>query len=376
MGLVTKSVKISPRGKTATYYRSLGYQFESNNEIEVKIEDLSKTSKQYVECTCDYCNEKIFIQYASYNRSLNSPTHKVACSKCSYKKIAECNMILYGVRNPSMLTSVKEKVKATNRAKFGYDNVNQSPKTKEKRRNNLILKYGKPSCYTEQVKEKVKQTNRERRGVDFPTQAEDVKRKVQSSVTLKFGVENISQSSEIKKKKAETLFRNSTITTSKQQRYIHNLLGGTLNGIVSHYNCDIVFYDEKIIVECDFSGHNLNVKLGEISEEEFKQKEIIRSSIIKRAGFKIIRIISRKNYLPSDTILLQMLQYARDFFTQNPQRSWISFDIDNSCIYNAYHKESTSRLPYDYGKLRKIKKEHLSSHSSPTPQTLLQPSAQ
>ena len=121
----------------------------------------------------------------------------------------------------------------------------------------------------------------------------------------------------------------------------------------------------------------MSIKLGTMTEEEFKRKEIIRSNYIQKEGFRIIRIISRKDYLPSDAVLLQMLQYARDFFVSNPERSWINFDIDNSCIYNAYHKESNSGLPYDFGPLRKIKKSDINPPlPSLQPQTPLQFSAQ
>ena len=278
------------------------------------------------------------------------------------EKIRNTSLRKYGTTTPLKSEIVKGKIANTNLERYGYENPMQSPELREEIKQRHIKEFGEDySFYTEETRQRMINTCREKYGVDFPTQSKEIINKIRESNFAKYGFENASQSPIIKEKKAKTFLKNGSIATSSQQRYIHNLYGGELNGVVSHYNCDIVFYAEKIIVECDFSGHDLGVKYGDISEEEFKQKEIIRSSIIKRAGFKTIRIISRKDYLPSDTILLQMLDYARTFFTQNPDRSWISFDIDNNCIYNAYHKEPDTSLHYDYGKLRKIKKTDLQS---------------
>ena len=102
----------------------------------------------------------------------------------------------------------------------------------------------------------------------------------------------------------------------------------------------------------------MGVKLGAYSQEEFNQRQIVRDNIVKREGYKIIRIISNKDKLPSDEILLQMLKDAKQYFKDYPSHSWFEFDIDNQIIRNAEHKDGS---PYFYGELRKIKKDNLKS---------------
>lgn len=328
-------------------------------------EKAKETSRKKYGCDFPMQNKKVREQaeqtcYEKYGQkhALQVPEIKEKARETFQKK--------YNANSPFGSSEIREKIAKTCEERYGYKNPKQSPIIKEKIRNNLIEKYGKPSCYTEEVKEKRMTTCQQKYGVDFPLLSEEINQKAKETNKQKYGYEYASQSPEIKKKKADTFYKNGSVATSSQQRYIQNLYGGILNGVVANYNCDIVFEEEKLIVEIDFSGHNLSVKLGNMTEEEFKQKEIVRSSIIKRAGYKTMRIISRHDYLPSDSTLLNMLQYARDYFASNPNRSWISFDIDNKVIYNAYHKESELGLPYDYGKLRKIKNINLEQNNLKT----------
>ena len=69
-----------------------------------------------------------------------------------------------------------------------------------------------------------------------------------------------------------------------------------------------------------------------------------------------MKIISSKDLLPSDEILLQMLSDAKQYFSDYQNHSWIEFDIDNSVIRNAENKNGVS---YDFGKLRKINKSDI-----------------
>jgi hypothetical protein len=143
------------------------------------------------------------------------------------------------------------------------------------------------------------------------------------------------------------------ILCSCQQFYIYNLLDNSkLN-----YNCenkflDIAFPNEKIYIEYDGSGHNLGVLKNEMSQSEFNLKEIKRYYIVKDAGWKMIRIISVKDKLPADKIILQMISEAKEYL--NTGHSWIKFDIDNNKVIN-----SQGEFDYDFGELRKIKKDDI-----------------
>lgn len=194
-------------------------------------------------------------------------------------------------------------------------------------------------------------------GVDNPLKSEEVREKIKRTSLEKYGYTTPSQFPDIKEKVAKTFYMNGTTPTSKQQYYIFNLyklINSTieLNFPISYYNVDICFTEEKITIEYDGGFHNGQVKMGNITQEEFNRKEIIRNSIIKKEGYKQIRIISSKDLLPSDEVLFKILNYAKQYFFDYPNHSWIEFDIDTSSINSAEYKNG---IPYDYGKLRKIK---------------------
>jgi hypothetical protein len=89
-----------------------------------------------------------------------------------------------------------------------------------------------------------------------------------------------------------------------------------------------------------------------MSQEEFDSKERRRKYFLKSKGWKDMRIISKKDNLPSDEVLVDMLEMSKDWFSKN--HSWIKFYIDENKI------ETSNGLTYfDYGKLRKIKDKDL-----------------
>ena len=381
MGLILpQTVTIVPSGKLIEYYRDKGYDAQWRKELIINVIDLTYGSKKAVKCNCDYCNDLIQIPYSKYCEVMSSEVPKIACKKCINIKREECVLNTYGVKNVFQLEEVKEKIIDNNIQKYGVSNYTQTEEYKKRKQETCLDRYGtKNPLQNEKIKEKVANTCYIKYGTKCPAQNQEIKNKIRKTVEQKYGVSSVLLSEEVKskirnsmiknwgvatpfespeilKKAALTFQKNQTVATSRQQKYIYQLYGGEINGVVSHYNCDIVFREEKMIVEYDGGGHQLGVEFGTISEKDFKQKELIRDKEIKREGFRIVRIISRKDYLPSDTTLLQMLQYARDFFTQNPDRSWLSFDLDNNCIYNAYHKETDidNILFYNFGKLRKI----------------------
>ena len=307
MGIISQMAKIKIGSKNFKHYKSLGYIFNTvGDEIEVKIADLPKSSKAKVYVQCDFCGEKKYIQYADFLRSIEK-YDIYSCNRCLHYKTERTNLDRYGVLNYSSTMDCREKVKNSFLKYYGFENVLKSESIKDKIRNTNIRKYG---CYNP---------------MQFP---------------------------EIRAKANETLCKNGTQKTSKQQLYLHSIYGGELNYFIKYYATDICFPEEKLIIEYNGGGHDLRVALGNLTQEEFDQKEITRNNILKREGYKRVSIVSNKDLLPSDQVLLKMISYARNYFSQYPNHSWIEFNIDNSVVYNAEHKGG---ILYDYGKLRKIK---------------------
>lgn len=97
------------------------------------------------------------------------------------------------------------------------------------------------------------------------------------------------------------------VIASKCQIYIADLIGGKLNHPLENYFLDILWGDNTVI-EYDGSGHRLNVRYGKLTDKEFDMKEIEREEDIIKNGYKIIRIISNDDRLPSDNDLLIALE--------------------------------------------------------------------
>ena len=351
--ILSKTAKVKINGKKLKYYQNLGYDAKNGEIIEVKIEDLSKGSHIEIDILCDICSKKMAVPYKRYNRVVED-TGSYVCKECASEKRKQTNYIKYGVYSPAQSKEVQEKMKQTSLERYGVENYSQTNESKEKYRQTCLEKYNVENIFQlQEVKDKSKRTSLERYGTEYPSQSEEIKEKQANTMISRYGVPYFSQIPEVKEKIVRTFFTNGTMATSKQQYYLNNLYGGELNYPVKYYCTDICFPEEKIIIEYDGSGHNLEVQLGTCFQEEFDQKEIIRNNIIKREGYKQMRIISSKDFLPSDFILLKMLSIAKEYF-DTTSHTWVNFDIDNSKMINAENKDAGGVF-FDYGNLRKIK---------------------
>lgn len=399
MGLISKTVKLKMVGRQIKRYKELGYNFNYKDTIEIKVEDLPINSSARVLCQCDEkkCDNIKEISYASYNLTIKKNGF-YRCFQCGQKIKKEVFFEKYGVDNPAKLPEIKEKIKQTNLERYGASSQfarkdfneikrkvclerygvehqlqNQEVKNKVKQTN--FFKYGYEYCVqVPEFKEQIKQTNLKRYGCENPLSNIIIQNKIKDTNINRYGFANPLMNFDIRKKAQETCLKkyghksslgdpdvyykskttrnaNGNIIASKQQVYLNNLYNGILNYPINIYSADI-FVDKLYDIEYDGGGHRLNVKLGEITDEEFDKLEVIRNATIEHAGYKTIRIISRKDYLPSDTILLQMLSDAKQYFSDYPNHSWITFDIDEGIVKNAECKNGRS---YFYGQLHKIK---------------------
>lgn len=349
MGILTKEVEVKVNGKTIEYYKSLGYKiptkatsynvrkatgkdfvYDTNKTFTVKVEDLQKRSEVNVDVLCDYCQKEIltmtYDQYTQRTKTIN----KIACKHCSPLKVKEVSLLRYGVDNYAKTEECHKKMESTMEELYGVKNPLQYKKFDDKRRQTCIERYG----------------------VEYALQSKEVQDKKRNTFIERYGVDSPSKIFEVKKKTKESLYKNGSQKTSKQQLYLQKIFGGELNYPIQYYNADICLLDEKIIIEYDGGGHDLNIKLGIITEKEFERKEIIRFNAIKKEGYKQIRIISSNDKLPFDEILLQMLSMAKEYFNTT-SHSWINFDINNSRMVNVENK-NIGGVHYDYGELRRI----------------------
>lgn len=387
MGILTKEVEVKLWGNNIKHYHDLGYDGKHGDVITVKVEDLSDGSNVRIEYLCDYCNKEIMtIAYADYKRRTNE-VNKMACRNCFTKKAKETNLLRYGAPSYAKTNEFHEIMRDMMSVKYGVQHYSQTKEYKEKWHNTCKERYGKD--YRKQFIDKAFETFHRKTGYDYPSQSPEVKEKIIQSYIDHYGVSNPQlssevrkqtertclerygcttpfQSSEIKNKIAQISYKNGTVPTSKQQLYIFNLYKLVddmvqLNYPISHFNADFCFFEEKLDIELDCGGHNLSVKTGQLTQEQFDKKELIRDRVIKNEGYKIIRIKSKTDKLPHDETLLQMLFEARNYFYKYPNHSWIEYDIDNSIVRNA---ECKNGVQYNYGTLRRIKDSDLIKYTA------------
>lgn len=321
--LLSKEVEIGLRGnKSIPYYREMGYAIpmtigkkgkpvvDYSKKLKVKVNDLPRYSEAKVLVCCEYneegCKQEYYKSYSDYYKNnIESIVHKDCCSskKCQNKKTVECNM-----------------------ANYGFEHHINQPSTIERKETTNIERYGSKNMFGSEY---------------FINKTKEV-------VLEKYGVENISQLEEVKIKKAQTFYRNGTVRTSRQQKYLHELFGGELNYANNTPSLDIAFPENRIYIEFNGSGHDLCVKMGQMSQKDFEDKERRRYYYLRRRGWKGIFIISQQDYLPSDEILMAEINKAIEWFKTNTKgHSHYNIHIEN--VVN----------DREYGKLRKITEEDL-----------------
>lgn len=421
MGIISKTVKVFPRGKSIAHYKEKGYDAKYNQELEVKVEDLSLCSTALIETECDYCGKlRQPIKYVNYNAQTKNGIQKCCCLDCAPLKREEVFLEKFGYKTPFQAPEVKEKIQKTNLEKYNSISPSGSPEVRAKQKKTLMKNYGveNPSL-SKEIQEKRKQTFIKRFGVENPLLSPEIREKTTQTILDRYGVENVFLNKEIQDRKNAILIerygtqyplqnnecferykqtnierygvehipqleetkqkvkqtnlkncgyeyylqspeflekwlaKNSSnfVRFSKQQQYLCKLYNGILNHPFKCFALDIFLPEDKLDIEFDGSGHKMSISLGSITEEDFEKKELYRNVAIKKEGYKQMRIISTKDILPSDSILFQMLNDTRNYFSIYPQHSWIEFNIDTSTVRNAEHKDG---ILYNYGALRTI----------------------
>lgn len=343
--ILTKEVEVRPKGKSIQYYKDKGYDVRYNEPLIVDIDDLPLNSNVKVLVKCDYCGEEVQRSYIDYIKSIKK-FGAYACRKCGVIHQRKTFLERYGYEHALQVPEIKEKQIRTVIERYGVDNALKNEEIKKKSMETNLKKYGVPiASQAESVKQKAVNTFMEKYGVCNPFQVPEFKEKAKHTYQKKYGVDHANKSPEVREKQVQSLYKNSSQKCSKQQFHIYNLYNtdGTaeLNYPISYYNVDICFPAERLVVEYDGGGHNLNVITGRITEAEFRRREIARDRTLKKEGYHLMRIISADDKLPSDNILLQMLEHTKEYFATYPEHSWVEFDLDASTVRNAEHKDGS-----------------------------------
>lgn len=173
--IISKEVEVKICSTVIKHYRDLGYEnIYKNSIINVKVEDLSKSSAYKIDVECDSCQNIINIKYCDYMKIISKKTlnGKYYCYKCKNTRTRETCLVKYGVDNPS-----------------------KNKENREKAKNTMIEKYG----HYYNNREKSRETCLERYGVDHISKLDETKQKKKETCLNKYGVESYMQTDKFKK---------------------------------------------------------------------------------------------------------------------------------------------------------------------------------
>ena len=251
-------------------------------------------------------------------------------------KIKDTNLERYSCEHPMQNEEIKNKSKATNLEKYGVDNPFQS----------------------NEIQNKIKNTNLGRYGAENPFGSKEIQDKIKQTMLNNYGVEHALQNRELLNKALDSFQFNSTGPCSRAQKYIHFLIGGVLNKRVCNSLVDICFEEEKIAIEYDGSGHFLGElivnKDRSISKEAILREKNREDSIVNK-GYKVIRFIATKDRIPSDEVILNLVEGFK-----NSDFKVIRINFEEGTIDRDYKE----KWYCNFGKLRRITKEDLEQFES------------
>lgn len=263
--IVETEVKMVINQYNFDYYKNLGYDINKiGQRIMINVDDLPETSGIKIHTKCEYYGCIFEKAYRRYIEAKNSG--KICCKKCIKYKIPENALRQYGTRSTLRIPEIHEKVVKNNLEKFGCEN---------------------------------------------PLESSEIRAKGVETMQKKYGYKYTLQSDILRAKCNQTLYKNgeNTTITSKQQLHICKLFFGELNYPIGIYHIDIML-PNNICCEYDGSGHSLCVKLKKMTLDEFEHKEEKRVKFLTDNNYKIFKLISTTDILPSDDILLSIKRRA------------------------------------------------------------------
>ena len=287
--VVTKKLIVKNNKANRRYYKD-AIIYESDESLTLDVSKMPSQSNKKIDVECDYCGDIVPVSICDFTRIMkNCQNEKYACKKCRKHKTRETMLNKYGVENCSQLEAVKDKKKRTTLKNYGCEYPMQSEIVLKKSRESMKRIYGvEHNLHREDIIEKVSLANSHQR------------------------------------------FLNGTAPYSKAQKHISELCGGILNYPVGKFNLDTLVKN-GIYLEYNGSGHNMNVKMGKITQAEFDRKEVLRYKLLKKMGYKEIIIDNYSDKLPSDDIIVDLINGLVEFL-ECSNANWVRANFDNMKI--------------------------------------------
>lgn len=130
----------------------------------------------------------------------------------------------------------------------------------------------------------------------------------------RYGVDSYSKTKEAREKARNNLMKQGCLQSSRGQENICNLVGGVLNYPFHGFFLDVL-YEDWLDIEYNGGGHDLPVKLNQMSKKDFIQREKNRSAAILSKGLKQLIIVCKDDKLPEEkelsNILFELIEQLR-----------------------------------------------------------------
>ena len=256
--IISKTTEIKVNAANFKHYKQFYDPIKCNQIIEVKINELTKTSVALIKLKCDNCDlekEITFKNYTSYGYN----NGEYLCRGC---KLEKNNLEKYGVKNVFQVKEVKEKIKETNLEKYGVEFISQNVR----------------------IQNKIKETNLEKYGFEHHLKNTNILNKQKNTNISRYNTKNVSTLNNIKRKKEKTCFDNYGVNfyTQSEESKKNTIIGNHPNYIryldntISVFKCDNgcdhefeIFYDNfskrvsyntKLCTVCYPIGDNKSIK--------------------------------------------------------------------------------------------------------------------
>ena len=345
MPIIDEYVDVTINNRNMKYYNNLGYKCNIGDIVKILYYHAKASKNIFMHCMCDYCGKEFDINTDFYISSRkHNNINKICCNNpmCQKQKREEVMMEKYGVKDNSKLESTKEKRKETMIKKYGVDNPMKSKDIRDKAKNTILSKYGVDNVMkSEDVKSKYNDTMQKKYGVKWAMQNKDIQLKRDKTFLEKYGgtmkkykdIPLLIDNEEIKQKIINTLQERYNVNTplalakhyatSKAETHIANLINAKQSVCIDCYIVDMQLDNSNIIIEYDGSGHELKRKF--YSDKYYEDYEYRRESYILSAGYKIIRLISHTDILPSDDVIKNIINDAVKYLEYD---NLYKFDLD------------------------------------------------
>ena len=369
----TNQLKTVKDKKINTFQKKYGVDYPGQSQ-EIKNKMKETCQEKY---NCDYAiqSKEVRNQSIETSKKLYGVKYPMQSKDIQDKAKATCRE-RYGVNYPGQSKEVKDKIKQTCKERYGVEYTFQSKEIKDKIKQTCNEKYGcdyasqseeirnkiKETCKqrygvdcaskSSEIKNKMKETNNKKYGGNAPACSEEVQRKMQQTMLKKYGVEHALQNRELLNKALDSFQFNGTGPCSRAQRYINYILNGNLNKHMCGSLVDIYIEKENIVIEYDGSGHFLGdiINGNKIPSKEALLKEKEREDKIINNGCKIIRFIATKDRIPSDEVILNLVNEFK-----NSDFKVVRIDFEKGTIEKDYKEKSR----HNFGELRKITQKDL-----------------